>query len=455
MFPCALELLAKLSFFLTIEPKVKGNVENYKGDKCIMWMGSLRFPLGWDEMIRLKNDGNFDILRIIQPEQRYAIPGHYLILSPGGGDSLVTLRELYAYSMKSICDSKLLSGIDIVENYYKNGVSYFAASHISKIVDCLDSKLHNVNIVNFYSVAAPHLESIALHMSIAKKGVLPTLLPHSYIQSYEFSPKTYKESWAFIKSNFILNPLFHDLRGVSKEGLVPIDEVEVCNSKEFLKTSLTRKFLVKFRLISKYKLNKWLNLIRYNFIEYGKNKQNVDFYNESIKKSKLCIGLVLNVEVNESSVIIPFNKLFKTVLEIEAKLHKHLGRQSVLSIRPKPGWTNVSLLKKSFKNERSPLVCPQTVSLLEYGEKCQLVLFMQGTSAIAELMKNKNPCVCIDSSDFLIKLDIDNISYPVEIVPKMTIEEVLKKLHNDLEWVAKLNVIQSEWVRSQMLVTKE
>lgn len=452
-FECASDLLRHLSSVLTINPKIKGVIENPKKDICIAWTGALKFPLGWNHIMNPSNNSDFKIVRVIQPEQKGVMPEPRLILSPSGGDSSITLVELYNLAIQSIGNFEFPLYPTMVKGYYEIGVAPYIVSHLVKTTDCISKKLHDIKVVNFYSVSAPQIESIALHISLAGKGILPILLSHSFTQSYEFSSTTYKESLSFINSKFILRPLPGNPNGFYKERVVSINKIERQNTLNFSKNSLINIFLAQFKLLYKYKINRWPSLFKSNIIEHIQNNLDKRVYRKSMQSHQFCLGLLLNVESSNFNLYIDFNELFEAIFGINENIHKNFN-DVVLSVRAKPGWSNINLLKKSFSKVNSPIICPKWISLLEYGKSCNLVLFIQGTSAIAELMRQGTSCICINSEQLITRLDVEYISYPEAVVPIMTIQEILDKVAVNSQWVSDLGRLQANWIEKQMASTK-
>jgi hypothetical protein len=449
-FTCTSDLLKYLSSILTTKPEIKGTVKYNEQNVCIAWVGALKFSLGWDKVMNPAKSRDLKIMRIVQPVQKSMMPRPLLTLSPGNGDGLISLRELYNFATDSINNCNPLISSNVVKNFYEIGVIPYLIGHVGDMIECIDDKLCNINVVNFYSVSAPQIESIALHISIAKKGVLPILLPHSYTQSYFFPPETYKESLTFIKSNFILNGLSYDLSGLNKERTTSISQIQMLHNNALSKFSFMKLFLIKLEYLTQYKFSKWPSLLQASISERTHSSADTELHIKTVKKSRICLGLVTNVESNDFSIRIDFNELFGVINSINQKMIDRLGRNAVLNVRTKPGWSNKRLLRQSFPKIHPPLVCPTAMSLLEYGKNCHLVLFMHGTSAVAELMQNETPCVCLDGAKLLTVFGLDAISYPVEIVPMMTIEEILEKLFNSPEWLIELSKIQSNWIELQI-----
>jgi hypothetical protein len=448
------DLLGYLSSTMTSEPELRGIINNSDKDFCIAWTGALKFPHGWNDVIDPLNNSNYNILRIVEPGQENLMRTPLMVLNPSNGDSLLTLEELYDVASASICnfESSLLSSS--VRNFYEFGVAPYIISHLIQMIDCISHNLYDIKVVNFYSVTAPKIESIALHISLAKKRILPTLLPHSFTHSYEFSSSTYKESLSFINSKLILNPLYDDLDGLDKERVISIDKIQMQNDKRISNQSLLEKLSVKIKLLNKYKLSRWPLLLQKNVFEYIHNKINIISYNSSIKAHRLCLGLLLNVESTDFNLHIDFNELNRSISHINEEIN-NVFDDVVLNIRSKPGWSNKNLLRESFSEPHSSIICPSKVSLEEYGKNCDLVLFIQGTSAVAELMRFGFPSVCINSEKLITRLDVEFISFPEEIVPRMAIHEILNKLLKNPQWPIELSKIQTNWLQSQMITSKE
>ena len=448
------DLLGYLSSTMTSKPELKGIINNSDKNFCIAWTGALKFPHGWSDVIGPLNSSNYKIMHIVEPGQENLMSKPLMVLNPSNGDGFLTLQELYDVASDSICNLEYPLVSSYVKNFYKFGVTPYIISHLVQMIDCISLKLHDTKVKSFYSVSAPKIESIALHISLAKKRILPTLLPHSFTNSYEFSSSTYKESLSFINSKFILNPLYDDLNGLNKEVVVSIDKIQKQNNKRITNRSLLENFLVKFKLLNKYKLSRWPILLQKNIIEYIRNNINIISYNSAIKSHQLCFGLLLNVESTDFNLHIDFNELNRSISHINEEIN-NVFDDALLALRVKPGWGNKNLLRESFSEPHSSIICPSTVSLTEYGKNCDLVLFIQGTSAVAELMRLGIPSVCINSEKLITRLDIEFISFPEEIVPKMAIHEILNKLLKDPQWPIELSKIQTSWLQSQMITSKE
>jgi len=176
-----------------------------------------------------------------------------------------------------------------------------------------------------------------------------------------------------------------------------------------------------------------------------------------IQKAKLKIGFLLNYEHFEFTVGLDFNHLFKFIGDVTRKLETLTpNNNAVLILRRKVGWTNLHLLTSNLrvatKNRRitNLLMSPDGLSLREFGDICDVVLYFQGTSAVPELMSLGVPVVKIDDSEIPILLDEPYIVMPEEIVPTMNIENLISRLHREAQWLGELSRVQREWTLTQM-----
>lgn len=450
-----INLIEYISKKLTVKSELKGLIRDYKSEVCVAWTGALKLRLGWDDVMIGKVHGNTPLIRIVQPGQDKLIPKPLLILSPSAGDSGMTIKELYYTALKNVDNNSALFSFTSVRNFSQNGLVPFVIKHLAGMIRTIDSKLENVNVKYFFSVCAPQVESIALHISLAKKKILPVLLPHSFTQSYEFSSETYKESLSFISSEQILNPLFHDLSKLTKEKNVDYEKIKKSDYEISLSYSFLEKYLINFKIITSYRVVLWPNIILKRISDYIKRRKIRNDYFSTLKTIKYNFGIVLNIENLSYNTHIDFNKLFDVLNIISHKIKTKFSEEAALNIRSKPGWTNVHLLAKSFSKTHPALLCPSNVPLLSYGKGCSLILFIQGTSAIAELMRKKTPCVFLNVNEYLTRLDWDYISYPVNIVPFMTIDEVIEAIKVNPTWVNELSDMQYKWVEKQMEIEHE
>ncbi len=128
----------------------------------------------------------------------------------------------------------------------------------------------------------------------------------------------------------------------------------------------------------------------------------------------------------------------------------------MLVIRRKEGWTNLHLLGQYLRNvkfktyENNVIISPDRITLEEFGALCDVVLYFQGTSAAPELMSLGVPVVQLTDPNAPFMLDKPYIVLPEEIVPSMTIEEIMNRFQVDPQWLLGLGRLQKRWIATQM-----
>ena len=177
-------------------------------------------------------------------------------------------------------------------------------------------------------------------------------------------------------------------------------------------------------------------------------------------RRKVRVGLLLNFEHYEFHIGVEFNRFFEYIKELENLVSNIFSNEAYLHIRRKSGWTNIDLLRNvleisQFNNDKSLLISPDNVSLLEYGKSCDVVLFFQGTSAIAELMMDAIPCVYLGDTTGVSRLDAEYIKLPENVVPIMSAVNVINLLKVDANCFSGLGKKQAKWIESQMIITDE
>jgi len=322
------------------------------------------------------------------------------------------------------------------------------------LIDKLEQKLSRISIKHFFSVTAPLIESIAIHEFCLRKGIVPILLPHSFTSSHEFHPNNYKQSVSFVWSKDILPSanLHKDI--LKKEILVNFTRIEKRNAKFLSQRKGNFLDLKLKRLISGYSFSQALNLSFFKLKSYLKNQANKKKISSAEKSRIFIFGLLLNFEHYEFHCGLNFNHFFECILNLSTKIYNFYGDSSIISIRAKPGWTNLSLFKRyqsQFGDTNSNIVIsPESINLAKYGEMCNLVIFFQGTSAIAELMIQGVACIQIKDQS-LIKLESDYVKFPEDVVPVLEFEQIVSKLREDEFFIAKTAEMQKKWMSKHTL----
>jgi hypothetical protein len=180
-------------------------------------------------------------------------------------------------------------------------------------------------------------------------------------------------------------------------------------------------------------------------------------FKKRINKAKLKVGYLLNYEHDEFDVGLDFNHLFKFIDDVTRKLEALTpSNNSVFILRRKVGWTNLNLLMWNLriaqKNRQMTglVISPDGLSLGEFGDICDVVLYFQGTSAVPELMSRGVPVVKLNDPKIPILLDDPYIVLPEEVVPTMDLENIISRLCGESQWLAELSRVQREWMQTQM-----
>jgi hypothetical protein len=466
-FKSANELLNKMSQFYSVDPRVTfkyGSEKlNFNKEVNLWWTGSLPNPTRWKKFIEDKSvQKNLPVLRAAQRNRcgDGNLSSSCLEICSSNGDSDVTMRMLFneANKINKSIQQKNLYEVDIFKSYSNGVLKYFCdivpdffCAHLYAMISKIDNEIKGLKISSFFSINAPLLESIALHIYIARRGILPFLLPHSYTTSYEYPSSTYINSFTFINSNLVLNKLwFHQ----DKDSIA--NEIVLFSGNYPLAHSSFRSLILnKLAYVKKiFLLYSFFNIFKeslHRFKELSLREYNSFIYGLRISRKKIRIGFILNYEHYEFSMGLDFSELFNLIDEMSSVISHELGAGSCLNVRAKPGYTNISLLKKHIgKDNLSFILSPNKKSLLDYGDSCDVVLFLQGTSAIPELMEHGTPCVYLGETTGVVQIEPQYINMPTNIVPVLSLNSVMEYLQQKPDWFSELGVKQSEWILQQM-----
>jgi hypothetical protein len=181
-------------------------------------------------------------------------------------------------------------------------------------------------------------------------------------------------------------------------------------------------------------------------------------FKHRLKKTKLKIGFLLNYEHFEFTASLDFNDLFRFIADTARKLAELLPRgDAMLVVRRKAGWTNLHLLGQYLRNVKlksyanNVIISPDRIPLEEFGTLCDVVLYFQGTSAAPELMSLGVPVVQLTDPNAPVMLDKPYIVLPEEIVPSMTIQEIMNRFQVDPQWLLRLGRLQKDWISTQLM----
>jgi hypothetical protein len=466
------ELLHKLSSIYTVETNIFGDIPNTIDSSgsslSLAWVGALRYVNGWSNVIQKYSDQlSSNIVKVANKGQFENKQSPCLEIVAGNGDSDISLTDLFNGAKNVInngldgCDditgTLSIADKNMVFDYFNNILSEYICSHLSHMVTALEGSLGKYNIGSFFSVTAPLMESIALHAFMKRREILPILLPHSWSSSHEYPSVSYHKSLTFIRSENILVSAFDDAGLMDKELVIPFKEVERQHIEISIKQQKNIKIKVRtvIKILRQYKYTQ----IPIHSVEYIigklKSKYNYKQYKHKLYKRRVRIGLLLNFEHYEFHAGLDFTKLFESIHEMSVEVNGILKEDAYLHIRRKPGWTNIDLLNHHIdinagRRETSLLFSPDEMSLLEYGKACDVVLYFQGTAAIAELMMHGVPCVYLGETTGLVRLEAEYISYPESVVPVMSLKSTLEQIKNNVDCFKGLGQTQSEWISEQM-----
>jgi len=467
------EALRLLSSNTLTEPRVDGfipeSIRTGKEPICLAWVGALRYPRGWDAEIHRRLGESMRILRVAEPNMSFHHDSPCIEVAAGNSGLQESLHWLLQCADDALSEAWEVMDADpvlrlnrmgnAIHTFFLNGVAPFALEHISRIVDRLDQELGSIDLKEFFSTTVPFIESIALHEWALKRNVLPVLLPHSYTSSHEFPAATYKASVTFIRSALIMPSAHDDPGSLAKEEVISLNQIRSHNSinSKHGKADGGKKYK-NLRLLCLYPFGQmWRSVWKYGrqFV--------VSFYSRRLlkyrlKKTKLKIGFLLNYEHFEFTASLDFNDLFRFIADTARKLAELLPRgDAILVVRRKAGWTNLHLLGRYLRNVKlkshanNVIFSPDRISLEDFGALCDVVLYFQGTSAAPELMSLGIPVVQVIDPNAPVMLDEPYIVFPEEIVPSMTIEEIMNRFQVDPQWLVGLSTLQQDWVSNQMM----
>jgi len=466
------EVLSLISRNTSTEPWVDGFIPEImrvgKEPLSIAWVGALRHPRGWDAEIHRRNGKQMRILRFAERNCSFYHDSPCIELAAGNGGSQETLQGLFQCADDALSavwesfDADLALQSDRIGNaiheFFLHGAAPLVLGHISQMVDCLDQELGSVDLQGFFSTPAPFIESIALHEWARRRNILPVLLTHSWTSSHEFSAQTYKASVTFIRSNFIMPSAHEDPGLLAKEEVIPFDQIRSQNSLNSKRQKGDGGSKYKnVRLLFSFPFGQmWRTAWKYGSQKIASSYSR-RLFKRRLKKVNLKIGYLLNYEHHEFTTCLDFNDLFRFIADTARKLAtlNPLG-DTALVLRRKPGRTNFHLLARylrAVKIDQCPnnvIISPDAIPLDEFGVMCDVVVYFQGTAAAPELMSLGVPMLQLTDPNAPIMLDEPYIVLPEEIVPRMTIEEIMNRFYADPQWLEGLKRRQQDWISTQM-----
>lgn len=260
-YKSAHELLSKMSsvYFLDSIVSLNSGSDIMKShDEVILWWtGSLPNANLWEKFIDDKSGKKgLQVLRAAHSDRigDGNMSTSFIEISSGNGDTHISLSMIYNKAnsiIKQILHNEAHKK-DVFESYSNGVIEYFSGivpeyfcSQLYDVVAKIEIEMKGIKISSFFSINAPLLESIALHMYVSRQGILPFLLPHSFTTSYEYPSSTYINSFTFIKSDLMLASAHWDKGSMGKEFVIP----SVHNKHNGF--SLRRQILNKFIYIRK------------------------------------------------------------------------------------------------------------------------------------------------------------------------------------------------------------
>lgn len=323
----------------------------------------------------------------------------------------------------------------LVKNFYTKFTLNVIYKRLEGAISTINKSLNLDNFENLFTPPTPLLESIAIvnEMKIRNKKIY--LIPHSTTPSHEFHPDSYHKQFTFVKSKKIMPCAEWNLGSSSKEFIISQGlfkkDIQRKNIKNII--SKIKKFnfvFEKFNFILNYKI--LFSTILQLFIEkinYLIQKTRFKLFLKNKKK----IGLVLNVEIYETLLDLNYKKQNKVILNI---LKTCIKNHCFLIIRRKPGWTNFTLLKKElckeFKKDdlKNLVFCSDNFTINEYFSEVSMNLFLQGSTAIFESVRNNKPCVFLSDQNLTL-MNEQYVDFPENIVPKISLDQLDKYLTNE------------------------
>jgi len=467
------KLLDMLSSNSAAKPVIKGlapeSMRMGKEPACIAWVGALRYSHGWGAEIDRRIGDPMDILRITELNCSFYHELPSIELSAGSGVAQESLQQLFQHADTALSGAWYSSSDDddcfisdhlrfAIEEFFSNGVGPFVLRRLSATVNLLEQNIGSIDVKALFSTTAPFIESIALHEWARRRNVLPVLLPHSWTSSHEFPAVTYKASLTFVRSDFLLPSAHYDPGSLEKEEIASLEAVLSQNSinRKRQTVEINKKYK-QFKLLHSFPFGqRWRILLIYikqviaaPFIRWH--------FKQRLGKAGLKVGYLFNYEHYEFTAGLDFNHLFGFIADIGSRLAALSPKgDTVMVMRRKVGWTNLQLLARhirTFQTDKRPknlVISPDGMSLEEFGALCDVVLYFQGTSAIPELMSLGVPMVQLTDPNAPTMLDEPYIVLPEEIVPRMNIEEIMNRFHEDTQWLSGLSNLQKRWIATQM-----
>lgn len=430
----------------------------------LAWVGALKYPAGWDEEMRRRGAGDAAVIRIAEEGRGLEFPTPCLELSAGAGFDAPQLGALFECASRAVSNIRF-SGVDepfdwngfrdAITYYYRESVAPLVVQRLHEIVDAIDARFCGVSIRGAFSVTAPFLETIALHAWLARQNIKPVLLPHSWTSSHEFPPDTYDRTLALVSSRFLMPSAFDAPGTLDKEEVIDLAAIRRRHEEAYQDRRAAMRNIV---LLKSMPISQSWRLVRSRFEEFRRVRQETRRFHNLRNGRARRIGLLLNYEHYEFSAGLDFERFFARIGQIVDVVTQANGKDdTTLVIRRKPGWTNLHLLRDAIERNRKCkpqyIIAPDAIGLMEFGAACEVVLFIQGTSAIPELMSSGIPVARLVGPAVPILLEDQYIEISPDVVPALSIEEVLSRFDTDARGFAELGMLQKDWINKQMKPT--
>jgi hypothetical protein len=309
----------------------------------------------------------------------------------------------------------------IIEDFYSEIVFKFFINEITdfeKNIKFFFNKISNTKI-NIYTSSAPLFEGIAIINFFYKRKMHKHifLLPHAGTSVNKFHPKTYNKNFTYFKSKYLIKENRY-LKNLIYKKEILINEA----TKKFKKN----KILILIKLYNLIKNKKIFSILTNIFLNF-KIKRILFFNyisNLFIKKKKIRIGIILNVECYEFLSITSFNMLYKAI----SLLISAISKEYSVIIKTKPGWSNIIMLSHFLKENSNYLFFNNNKNIKEFCNHIDFAVCLTDSSAIFDMIRYGVPCVLFKSNNYFKNEERFIISKKIlPIVNENELLEILKK----------------------------
>ena len=360
----------------------------------------------------------------------------------------LTLDELICADLIDFKKDETLSQIALkVEKFIgKIGVDY-TSKIVKSLVKIIRNNVEDRTCDTFYITDTPSIECIATHQIAIEKNTLPTLLPHSFTAIHEYDIKSYYKAYSYFSSKNISPFTVSEPDRTKKELIFNVNnplKSDLNNRSNFWKAIQKIFFLKKYTFIN-------FLLIKRKFFDYLITKN----YKKSLKLSCVKIGYIANAEMDQLNNLVNFKQEILLLYKLNRKFHEKYQIKSHFFIRGKKGYFPVKICKKFFEScnssyIRNPSFDIGSGTLKTFGQNMDLIFFIFTTSAILELMLQGVLCIKLEDEELSL-FTHEYLSFPIDIMPKMSLAEVESLDLGKFEHLAKIQHKQYEWAKLQVV----